>query len=125
MTEEQDKNIPSDELITALREEYEKKLKDREAELRKEFEEKQKEQEARHIRDMRALLSGHKEEQIDKSEDEEEKTYEQTLLEKITQKFIKERQFMAVQNNFAPGVDGLTYKPNNYAEVGGLIGKIA
>ena len=89
MTDEQDKNTPSDELITALREEYEKKLKDREAELRKEFEEKQKEQEARHIRDMRALLSGHKEEQIDKSEDEEEKTYEQTLLEKITQKFIK------------------------------------
>ena len=88
MTEEQDKNITSDELITALREEYEKKLKDREAELRKEFEEKQKEQEARHIRDMRALLSGHKDEQIDKSEDEE-KTYEQTLLEKITQKFIK------------------------------------
>ena len=89
MTEEQDKNTPSDELITALREEYEKKLKDREAELRQEFEEKQKEQEERHIREMRALLSGHKEEQIDKTEDEEEKTYEQTLLEKITQKFIK------------------------------------
>lgn len=89
MTDEQDKNITSDELITALREEYEKKLKDREAELRQEFEEKQKEQEARHIRDMRALLSGHKEEQSDKTEDEEEKTYEQTLLEKITQKFIK------------------------------------
>ena len=88
MTDEQDKNTPSDELITALREEYEKKLKDREAELRQEFEEKQKEQEARHIRDMRALLSGHKEEQSDKFEDEE-KTYEQTLLEKITQKFIK------------------------------------
>ena len=91
MTEEQDKNIRSDELITALREEYEKKLKDREAELRQEFEEKQKEQEARHIRDMRALLSGHKEEQNDKSEDEEEKSFEQELLEKITQKFIKER----------------------------------
>ena len=54
MTDEQDKSTPSDELITALREEYEKKLKDREAELRQEFEEKQKEQEARHIRDMRA-----------------------------------------------------------------------
>ena len=89
MTDEQDKSTPSDELITALREEYEKKLKDREAELRKEVEEKQNEQEARHIRDRRALLSGHKEEQSDKSEDEEEKTYEQTLLEKITQKFIK------------------------------------
>ena len=89
MTEELDKNTPSDELITALREEYEKKLKDREAELRQEFEAKQREQEERHIRDMRALLSGHKDEQIDKSEDEEEKTYEQTLLEKITQKFIK------------------------------------
>ena len=89
MTDEQDKNITSDELITALREEYEKKLKDREAELRKEFEEKQKEQEARHIRDMRALLSGHKEEQSGKSEDEEEKSFEQELLEKITQKFIK------------------------------------
>ena len=88
MTEEQNKTTPSDELITALREEYEKKLKDREAELRQEFEAKQKEQEERHIRDMRALLSGHKEEQIDKTEDEE-KTYEQTLLEKITQKFIK------------------------------------
>ena len=89
MTEEPNKDIPSDELITALREEYEKKLKDREAELRQEFEAKQKEQEERHIREMRALLSGHKEEQIDKTEDEEEKTYEQTLLEKITQKFIK------------------------------------
>lgn len=89
MTDEQDKNITSDELITALREEYEKKLKDREAELRQEFEAKQREQEERHIRDMRALLSGHKDEQIDKTEDEEEKTYEQTLLEKITQKFIK------------------------------------
>lgn len=89
MTDEQNKNTTSDELITALREEYEKKLKDREAELRQEFEAKQKEQEERHIRDMRALLSGHKEEQNDKSEDEEEKTYEQTLLEKITQKFIK------------------------------------
>lgn len=88
MTDEQDKNTPSDELITALREEYEKKLKDREAELRQEFEVKQKEQEERHIRDMRALLSGHKDEQSDKSEDEE-KTFEQELLEKITQKFIK------------------------------------
>lgn len=89
MTDEQDKNTPSDELISALREEYEKKLKDREAELRQEFEAKQKEQEERHIRDMRALLSGHKEEQSDKSEDEEEKTFEQDLLEKITKKFIK------------------------------------
>ena len=89
MTDEQDKSTPSDELITALREEYEKKLKDREAELRQEFEAKQKEQEERHIREMRALLSGHKEEQIEKTEDEEEKTYEQTLLEKITQTFIK------------------------------------
>lgn len=89
MTDEQDKSTPSDELITALREEYEKKLKDREAELRQEFEDKQKEQEARHIRDMRALLSGHKEEQSNKSEDEEEKSFEQELLEKITQKFIK------------------------------------
>lgn len=89
MTDEQDKSTPSDELITALREEYEKKLKDREAELRQEFEAKQKEQEERHIRDMRALLSGHKEEQSNKSEDEEEKTFEQELLEKITQKFIK------------------------------------
>lgn len=89
MTDEQNKNTPSDELITALREEYEKKLKDREAELRQEFEAKQKEQEERHIRDMRALLSGHKEEQSGKSEDEEEKSFEQELLEKITQKFIK------------------------------------
>ena len=88
--DEPDKNTPSDELITALREEYEKKLKDREAELRQEFEAKQKEQEERHIRDMRALLSGHKDEQSNKSEDvEEEKTFEQELLEKITQKFIK------------------------------------
>lgn len=89
MTDEPNKDIPSDELITALREEYEKKLKDREAELRQEFEAKQKEQEERHIRDMRALLSGHKDEQSDKSEDEEEKSFEQDLLEKITQKFIK------------------------------------
>ena len=89
MTDEQDKSTPSDELIIALREEYEKKLKDREAELRQEFEAKQKEQEERHIRDMRALLSGHKDEQGDKSEDEEEKSFEQELLEKITQKFIK------------------------------------
>lgn len=89
MTDEQDKSTPSDELITALREEYEKKLKDREAELRQEFEAKQKEQEERHIRDMRALLSGHKDEQNNKSKDEEEKTFEQELLEKITQKFIK------------------------------------
>ena len=89
MTDEQDKNTPSDELITALREEYEKKLTDRGAELRQEFEEKQKEQEERHIRDMRALLSGHKDEQSNKSEDEEEKSFEQELLEKITQKFIK------------------------------------
>lgn len=89
MTDEPNKDTPSDELITALREEYEKKLKDREAELRQEFEAKQKEQEERHIRDMRALLSGHKDEQSDKSEDEEEKTFEQDLLEKITQKFIK------------------------------------
>lgn len=89
MTEEPNKDIPSDELITALREEYEKKLKDREAELRQEFEAKQKEQEERHIRDMRALLSGHKDERSDKSEDEEEKSFEQELLEKITQKFIK------------------------------------
>lgn len=89
MTDEQNKNTTSDELITALREEYEKKLKDREAELRQEFEAKQKEQEERHIRDMRALLSGHKNEQSNKSEDEEEKSFEQELLEKITQKFIK------------------------------------
>ena len=89
MTEEQDKNITSDELITALREEYEKKMSERETELRQEFEAKQKEQEERHIREMRALLSGHKEEQSNKSEDEEEKSFAQELLEKITQKFIK------------------------------------
>ena len=89
MTDEQDKNITSDELITALREEYEKKMSERETELRQEFEAKQKEQEERHIRDMRALLSGHKDEQSNKSEDEEEKSFEQELLEKITQKFIK------------------------------------
>ena len=73
----------------ALARSTKKKMSERETELRQEFEAKQKEQEERHIRDMRALLSGHKEEQIDKSEDEEEKTYEQSLLEKITQKFIK------------------------------------
>jgi len=32
---------------------------------------------------------------------------------------------MAVQNNFAPGVDGKSYKPNTYAELGDMIGKIA
>lgn len=32
---------------------------------------------------------------------------------------------MAVQNNFATGTDGLNYKPNTYAELGDMIGKIA
>ena len=32
---------------------------------------------------------------------------------------------MAVQNNFAPGVEGTAYQPNTYAELGEMIGKIA
>lgn len=32
---------------------------------------------------------------------------------------------MAVANNFRPPVDGLTYEPNSYAELGDAIGKIA
>lgn len=32
---------------------------------------------------------------------------------------------MAVANNFRPPVDGLTYEPNSYAELGDAIGKVA
>lgn len=83
-----DKSIDSDKMIEALREEYEKKFQEQETRLKSEFESKQKEQEDRHIREMRALLSG-RVERTESDDESDDKTFEEDLLEKVKNKFIK------------------------------------
>lgn len=68
------------ELITALRDEYEKKLEQQRAELETKHAEEIKKQEQKHIEQMKALLLG-KEHQVAKPK--EEKTYEQTLYDNV------------------------------------------
>ena len=71
-----------DEVITAIKEEYEKKLDD----LRKELDEKKqaeiKELEAKHIAQIRALMTGREEYKKQKEEEENE-----NLVERLIKKY--------------------------------------
>lgn len=83
--DEKDKQDAEDAVIKAIREEYEKKLDEQRKELSEEKERALAEQEEKHIRQMRALLSGRqdvKDEQVD-----EEKNYEQALTDSLKKRF--------------------------------------
>lgn len=83
--DEEVKQKAEDAVIKAIREEYEKKLDEQRKALSEEKDRALAEQEEKHIRQMRALLSGRqdvKEERID-----EEKTYEQALTDSLNKRF--------------------------------------
>lgn len=75
------------ELISALREEYEKKLQEQHDELVKQHEAEIKKQEQKHIEQMKALLSGRNSVIDNKLVDEDEKTFEDDLIDKLKSKF--------------------------------------
>lgn len=75
------------ELITALREEYEKKLAEQRAELETKHAEEIKKQEQKHIEQMKALLLGKTETKQSEKNDAQDKTFEEDLYEKVKKKF--------------------------------------
>lgn len=86
MENQEQTNSNETELITALRDEYEKKLAEQRAELETKHAEEIKKQEQKHIEQMKALLLGRREKQEEKPK-EEHKTFEQDLYEKLAKKF--------------------------------------
>lgn len=86
--ENQEQTVSNEtELITALREEYEKKLAEQRAELETKHAEEIKKQEQKHIEQMKALLLGKTEtKQVDKT-DAPDKTFEEDLYEKVKKNF--------------------------------------
>lgn len=77
--------IEETEVITAIKEEYEKKLSERDAsmiKLKNDFEKEKENMRQEHVKQMRAILTGRKEDVTDKQEfEEEEKTEEELTLE--------------------------------------------
>lgn len=86
MENQEQTNSNETELITALRNEYEKKLAEQRAELETKHAEEIKKQEQKHIEQMKALLLGRTEKQEEKTK-EEHKTFEQDLYDKLAKKF--------------------------------------
>ena len=86
MENQEQTNSNETDLITALREEYEKKLAEQRAELETKHAEEIKKQEQKHIEQMKALLLGRTEKQEEKPK-EEHKTFEQDLYDKLAKKF--------------------------------------
>lgn len=86
MENQEQTNSNETELITALRDEYEKKLAEQRAELETKHAEEIKKQEQKHIEQMKALLLGRTEKQEEKPK-EEHKTFEQDLYDKLAKKF--------------------------------------
>lgn len=86
MENQEQTNSNETELITALRDEYEKKLAEQRAELETKHAEEIKKQEQKHIEQMKALLLGRTEKQEAKPQ-EEHKTFEQDLYDKLAKKF--------------------------------------
>lgn len=77
--------IEETEVITAIKEEYEKKLSERDAsmiKLKNDFEKEKENMRQEHVKQMRAILTGRKEDATDKQEfEEDEKTEEEVTLE--------------------------------------------
>ena len=86
MENQEQTNSNETELITALREEYERRLEEQRAELETKHAEEIKKQEQKHIEQMKALLLGRTEKQEEKPK-EEHKTFEQDLYDKLAKKF--------------------------------------
>lgn len=85
--QEQTNSNNETELITALRDEYEKKLAEQRAELETKHAEEIKKQEQKHIEQMKALLLGRTDKQEEEKPKEEHKTFEQDLYDKLAKKF--------------------------------------
>lgn len=81
-----DKNTNSeDEVVKAIREEYEKKLHDAEVKHAEEM----KQAEEKHIAQIRALLSGQKETAQEADEESEEKDMVTQAIERLQKKYYK------------------------------------
>lgn len=82
---EKEKELTADEMVLAIKEEYDKKIK----EMQEDFGKKLKEQEAKHVKVVRAIMTGQK---VEEKEDIEEKTFAEQLEENLNIRFkiIKE-----------------------------------
>ena len=83
--DEEVKQEAEDAVIKAIREEYEKKLGEQRKALSEEKDRALAEQEEKHIRQMRALLSGRQD--VKEERNDEEKTYEQALTDSLNKRF--------------------------------------
>ena len=84
--------VEETEVITAVKEEYEKKLKDKDAEIAKQKTDFEKEKEAlrqEHVKQMRAILTGHKEPDNTKPEFEEEELTDEEQMLNTAKEYIK------------------------------------
>lgn len=84
--------IEETEVIKAVQEEYEKKLKDKDAEIAKAKENFEKEKESmrqEHVKQMRAILTGRKEGAPEKKEFEEQEETEEEIMLKNAQETYK------------------------------------
>ncbi|WP_291630653.1 hypothetical protein [Clostridium sp.] len=76
-----------DEVIKAIKEEYEKKLEEQKKQLEEEKDKAIKDLEEKHIKQIRSLLSGEKiTNDNDKKTEEVEKTFEEKLYENLRAK---------------------------------------
>lgn len=75
----------ADEMVLAIKQEYDKKIK----EMQEDFDKKLKEQEAKHVKVVRAIMTGQK---VEEKEEIEEKTFGEQLEENLNIRFkiIKE-----------------------------------
>ena len=87
MENQEQTNSNETQLITALREEYEKKLEEQRAELETKHAEEIKKQEQKHIEQMKALLLGKTETKQGEKTDAPDKTFEEDLYEKVKKNF--------------------------------------
>lgn len=81
-----DKQEQEDAVIKALKEEYESIIAEERRKHAEELENKLKEQEEKHIRQMRALLSG-RAENVPATETKTEKSFEEDLEERLKKRF--------------------------------------
>lgn len=75
----------ADEMVLAIKQEYDKKIK----EMQEDFDKRMKEQEAKHVKVVRAIMTGQK---VEEKEEIEEKTFGEQLEENLNIRFkiIKE-----------------------------------
>lgn len=78
-----DCEVQEDVTVKAIREEYERKL----AEAEEQHKQAMKEAEDKHIAQIRALMSGREQPKQEQIEQEDNRTYEERMIDKLKKKF--------------------------------------